>query len=61
MDTGIIEVKDVHGNVVRIDEMEALAAIANKLLDDERIYFARTTQPLRYFCLRMVEDDEVPG
>jgi len=57
----VIEVKDVHGNTVRIDEMDALVAVANKLLDDERIYFARSKEPHRYFCLRGVDDSEVPG
>jgi hypothetical protein len=56
-----IEVKDVEGRTVRVDEGDVLAAIANRLRDDERIYFARTIQPLRYFCLRMVDDSEVPG
>jgi len=31
------------------------------LLDDERIYFARSKEPHRYFCLRGVDDSEVPG
>lgn len=57
----VIEMKDVEGRTVRVDEGDVLAAIANRMLDDERIYFARTTDPRRYFCLRLCTSTRAAG
>jgi len=56
----VIEIKDVNGNVVRVYETDALAAIGDTLFDGEKLYVPRSKDSM-YVCARLVDNSEVPG
>jgi hypothetical protein len=57
----IIELIDVNGNVVRVSLPGAIAAIGDRLRDDESYLVPRNTNPPRYVKVMIVADSEVPG
>lgn len=57
----VIELKDIHGKLVRVHADDALQAVGDMLRDDERLIVPRTREPVRYVCARIIDDSEVPG
>lgn len=57
----VIELRDIHGNVVRVYVSEAVAKLGDMLRDNESMFIPRTKEPRRYVQVRIADDSEVPG
>jgi hypothetical protein len=57
----VIELKDIHGNMVKVTVTAAVQAVGDTLLDDESLFIGRTKQPAKDIKVCICEDSEVPG